>query len=39
MVRKLDLRRFGLRTLALSALLGSAAAVVEMVHRTLNLSW
>jgi hypothetical protein len=32
-------RKLGMRTFALSALLGSAAAVVEMVHRTLNLSW
>jgi hypothetical protein len=28
-----------MRTFALTALLGSAAVVVEMVHRTLNLNW
>lgn len=32
-------RKLGMRTFALSALLGSAAVVVEMIHRTLNLSW
>lgn len=32
-------RRIGLRMFALSALLGAMAAVVETVHRTLNLHW
>jgi hypothetical protein len=32
-------RKLGLRTFALAALLGSAGVVVEMIHRTLNLSW
>ncbi len=32
-------RKLGLRTFALTSLFGSAAIVVEMVHRTLNLSW
>jgi hypothetical protein len=32
-------RKIGMRTMALGALLGSAAIVVEMVHRTLNLNW
>jgi hypothetical protein len=32
-------RKLGLRTAALGALLGSAAVVVEMIHRTLNLNW
>ena len=32
-------RRLGMRTAALTALFGSAAAVVELIHRTLNLSW
>jgi hypothetical protein len=32
-------RRIGLRTMALSALLGSAAAVAEIVRTTMNLSW
>jgi hypothetical protein len=32
-------RKLGLRTFALTALLGSAAVVIEMVHRTLNLGW
>jgi hypothetical protein len=32
-------RKLGLRTFALTALFGSAAAVVEMIHRTLNLNW
>jgi hypothetical protein len=32
-------RKLGLRTFALTALLGSAATVIEMVHSTLNLNW
>ena len=32
-------RRLGLRTMALGALFGRAAVVVEMIHRTLHLSW
>jgi hypothetical protein len=32
-------RKLGMRTVALTALFGSAAAVVEMIHRTLNLTW
>ena len=32
-------RRLGMRTVALTALFGSATAVVELIHRTLNLSW
>ena len=32
-------RKLGLRTFELTALLGSAAVVVEMVHRTLHLNW
>ena len=32
-------RKLGLRTFALTALFGSATAVVVMVHHTLNLSW
>ena len=32
-------RKLGMRTAALGALLGSAAVVVDMVHRTLNLNW
>ena len=32
-------RKLGMRTAALGALFGSALAVVELVHRTLNLNW
>ncbi len=32
-------RKLGMRTTALTALFGSAAAVVELIHRTLNLHW
>ena len=32
-------RKLGLRTFALTSLLGSGVLVVEMVHRTLNLHW
>jgi hypothetical protein len=32
-------RKLGMRTTALTALLGSAAVIAEMVHRTLNLHW
>jgi hypothetical protein len=32
-------RKLGMRTAALSALFGGGAAVVVLVHNTLNLSW
>jgi hypothetical protein len=32
-------RKLGMRTAALGALLGGAAVVVELVHRTLHLHW
>jgi hypothetical protein len=32
-------RKLRMRTLALGAFFGSATVVVELVHRTLNLSW
>jgi hypothetical protein len=32
-------RKIGLRTMAMTALFGSGAIVVELVHRTLNLNW
>ena len=32
-------RKLGMRTMALTALFGSGAVVVELVHRTLNLNW
>jgi hypothetical protein len=32
-------RRLGMRTAALGALLGGAAAVVETIYRTLHLHW
>jgi hypothetical protein len=32
-------RRLGTRMFALTALFGSAGAVVELVHRTLHLHW
>jgi hypothetical protein len=32
-------RRIGLRTMALTALLGSAAAIAEIVRITMHLNW
>lgn len=32
-------RKIGMRTMALSALFGSGVIVLELVHRTLNLTW
>jgi hypothetical protein len=32
-------KKLGMRTFALTALLGSGAVVVELIHRTLNLNW
>jgi len=32
-------KKLGMRTLAVGALLGGAAAVVETVYRTLSLHW
>ena len=32
-------RRLGLRTMAMTSLFGSAALVVELIHRTMHLNW
>jgi hypothetical protein len=32
-------RRIGLRTMALASFFGGAAAIAEIVHRTMHLHW